>query len=337
VLATAGSLDTSSVGGRSISLDGAAADSRRSVYAFIDRYALPGTFVSFDLPHPDLHAAKRAETTVPQQALYFLNGPMVIRQAEKLVKSPAFEALTDNTAKVRWIYSQIFQRSPSEAEAKDVLDWLAGVNPDDYLPRVSGVWEIRHAPDAGGPLGDLLPFPIFEKNTWKVNPDPNVQAPLRYLSARPDGGHPSKGEALVIRWRATGAGQVRMTGSLSRPPKEGAPLIWKVVGKNTETLSEGKLLPAAAGLKIDGKWIDVKPDDTVDFIFTAPEGEHFGSTNWDIRMMGRERPDAVATEISNLKKEFPKSNSPPPSITPANPWADLVQMLWASNEFHFID
>ena len=28
---------------------------------------------------------------------------------------------------------------------------------------------------------------------------------------------------------------------------------------------------------------------------------------------------------------------PPPVIVPDSPWADLVQMLWSSNEFHFID
>ena len=69
VLAAAGALDTRGTGGRSVRLEEPSSDARRSLYAFVDRYALPGTFVSFDLPHPDHHSAKRVETTVPQQAL----------------------------------------------------------------------------------------------------------------------------------------------------------------------------------------------------------------------------------------------------------------------------
>jgi hypothetical protein len=336
ILATAGTLDTSSTGGRSISLDKESSDKRRSVYAFIDRYALPGTFVSFDLPHPDLHAPKRAETTVPQQALYFLNGPLVIREAEKTIENPDFTKQPDDNAKVRWIYERLFQREPIAAETKDAVDWVKSANPADYEPRVGGVWEIRHAVDAPGPLGDLLPFPVYDKKTWKTGPDLDT-APIKYLNAHADGGHPANGHVLVVRWRATGSGQVKMIGTLTRPAKEGAPLVWQVVGKNTEVLSEGQLLPEAKDLPIDGKWIDVKAGDTVDFTFRAPQGEHFGSTNWSIKMLGRESHDADPIEISNLKEQFPTTTSPPPVIPPASPWADLVQMLWASNEFHFID
>ncbi|HVJ45941.1 MAG TPA: DUF1549 and DUF1553 domain-containing protein, partial [Luteolibacter sp.] len=151
LLASSGALDTSKTGGRSIALDSDKADSRRSLYAFVDRYALPGTFVSFDLPHPDHHAPKRAETTVPQQALYFLNGPLVIRQAEKMVKAPEFTGLTDDSSRVRWIYNRVFERNPTNAELNDALDWIGASDPKDYQPRINGVWEIRHTPDTGFP------------------------------------------------------------------------------------------------------------------------------------------------------------------------------------------
>jgi hypothetical protein len=90
ILHSSRSLDLERRGGRSVLLDQPSADSRRSVYAFVDRYALPTTLISFDLPHPDHHSPKRIETTVPQQALWFLNGPLVMRQAEKLISDPEF-------------------------------------------------------------------------------------------------------------------------------------------------------------------------------------------------------------------------------------------------------
>jgi hypothetical protein len=42
-------------------------------------------------------------------------------------------------------------------------------------------------------------------------------------------------------------------------------------------------------------------------------------------------------EVGDFTRQFPTSNDPVPGAVAADPWADLVQMLWASNEFHFID
>lgn len=90
LLHSAGSLHLEHTGGRSVELEKPEADRRRTLYAFIDRFELPGQFTNFDLPHPDHHAPKRLETTVPQQALWFLNGPLALRQAQALTKNRTF-------------------------------------------------------------------------------------------------------------------------------------------------------------------------------------------------------------------------------------------------------
>ncbi len=132
ILATSGILDTRHTGGRSVVLDDKSADSRRSIYGFIDRYHLATTFVSFDVPHPDHHAPKRIETTVPQQALFLLNSPLLIRRAESLANDPAFQKLTDDPSRIAWIYGKIHQRTPTQAETTDALEWLAAIDPSDY-------------------------------------------------------------------------------------------------------------------------------------------------------------------------------------------------------------
>jgi hypothetical protein len=81
----------------------------------------------------------------------------------------------------------------------------------------------------------------------------------------------------------------------------------------------------------------VKPGDPLDFILRAPNGESFGGVAWDLRVEGRETPTATPAEIGNLRTQFPTSDTPPPLPPAADPWADLIQMLWAANEFHFID
>lgn len=335
LLATSGSLDRGGVGGRSLSLESERADARRSVYAFVDRYALSNTFVSFDLPHPDHHSPKRVETTVPQQALYFLNGPLVLRQAAKLAADPAFTALADGKSKLRWLYEKIYQRDPSGDEEHDALEWIGHADPADYQPRLSGVWEIRHAPDTGGLPGEVQPFPIFSNGVWKTGPEIPT-APIPWLNAGPGGGHPAAGHDLILRWRAQGAGEVRMTGNIRRTGKGGATLAWNLAGTGVKDFVNHPL-PPDSDAKIEGEWTNVAAGDTVDFVLRAPEGDNTGSVGWNIRVMGRESSGGKPAEVGNLNKQFPTMDSPPPPPASADPWADLIQMLWASNEFHFID
>ena len=334
VLATSGALDTRNTGGRSVRLEDPGSDPRRSVYAFVDRYALPGTFVSFDLPHPDHHSARRVETTVPQQALYFLNGPLVLRQAARLTGDPAFKGLPDDRARIHWIHRKLFRRAASDDELRLAQDWIGRVDPADYAPRPGGYWEVRHAPDEGKPSAEPSPFPIFADKVWKISPDPST-SPIRWLKVGAGGGHASARHAMVLRWRSQGAGQVRMSGRLTRGQKGGDVLAWRIDGKGAP-LAEARLAPEAS-VDIAGPWIDVRPGDTMDFVLRAPDGDACGYVDWTLRIEGRESESGPVTEVGDFTRQFPTSNDPVPGAAPADPWADLVQMLWASNEFHFID
>ena len=70
-LAASGELDPT-MGGRPADVN----SSRRSVYLLVDRQFLPGVFRVFDFANPDLHIPQRPSTTVPQQALFFMNSAM---------------------------------------------------------------------------------------------------------------------------------------------------------------------------------------------------------------------------------------------------------------------
>jgi hypothetical protein len=334
VLAGGGALDTRGTGGRSVRLEDPGSDARRSVYAFVDRYALPGTFVSFDLPHPDHHSAKRVETTVPQQALYFLNGPLVLRQAARLAADPAFTGLPDDRARIDWIYHRLFRRAASDEERQAALAWIGSATPADYAPSLGGHWEVLHGPDEGKPAAALSPFPIFADNVWKITPDP-ATSPIRWLNVGAGGGHASASHTMVLRWRASGAGQVRMSGRLTRTQQGGATLAWRIDGKGVP-LAEAPLSPEAA-VDIGGTWIDVVPGDTMDFVLRAPEGDSCGNVAWTLRIEGRENESKPVAEVGDFTRQFPTSSEPVPAAASGDPWADLIQMLWASNEFHFVD
>ena len=66
-----------------------------AVYGFVDRQNFEPTLSVFDFANPNIHAPKRVETTVPQQALFALNDPFVIERSQKLAQD-SIESNTGN-------------------------------------------------------------------------------------------------------------------------------------------------------------------------------------------------------------------------------------------------
>ncbi len=96
----------------------------RSIYGFIDRQNLPGLYRTFDLASPDVATPRRHNTTVPQQALFWMNHPMTIEMSQKFVRRPEILSQTDPAAKVSAMYRILFARNPSPAEIADGLDFV---------------------------------------------------------------------------------------------------------------------------------------------------------------------------------------------------------------------
>src|SRR5207253_1220859 len=90
-----------------------AKNKRRTIYAMVDRQYLPGVFRTFDFANPDIHVAVRHETTVPQQALFFLNGAFSATRARELA---AATCKISEAQRVERLYECLFQRKPSQGE-----------------------------------------------------------------------------------------------------------------------------------------------------------------------------------------------------------------------------
>jgi mono/diheme cytochrome c family protein len=119
VLVAAGSLDEQ-IGGRSVMIHEEA--NRRALYAYIDREDVPGLLATFDLPSPDASQAIRSKTTVPQQALFLLNSPFLVRQAQAIAEKTS-EAESDSE-RVRSVYRRILTRDPDEGETAMALAFV---------------------------------------------------------------------------------------------------------------------------------------------------------------------------------------------------------------------
>jgi hypothetical protein len=144
LLFVAGNLDTS-FGGRPIDLlkeQEGNYPNRRTVYGAIDRNDLLSLFRTFDFANPEITTAQRDATTVPQQALFFLNSPFVMEQAGKLVNRPAFQRL-DEPERVRYLYQRVYQRDPSANEIQVGLRFLRAqaVSPGPKWKQLLTPWE----------------------------------------------------------------------------------------------------------------------------------------------------------------------------------------------------
>jgi len=100
---------------------------RRSVYLLTNRQGPLGVPATFDAPSPDISSSGRAETTVPQQALFLLNSGFVLGTVERLVdRMRAVEPdMANHEHRLAWLYRQVLKRSPTRAEQKLAVAHLA--------------------------------------------------------------------------------------------------------------------------------------------------------------------------------------------------------------------
>ncbi|MCI0427916.1 MAG: PSD1 and planctomycete cytochrome C domain-containing protein [Nitrospiraceae bacterium] len=114
---------------------------RRTVYGTINRNDLLPLFRTFDFANPDITTAQRDATTVPQQALFFLNAPFVMEQACKMVHRPAFQQLDDETKRVQYLYQLVYQRDPSLKEIQLGFRFLRTKSTSTELKEPLTPWE----------------------------------------------------------------------------------------------------------------------------------------------------------------------------------------------------
>src|SRR5208282_2542599 len=118
MLAASGLLDLTA-GGRPVDIADEPNCRRRTLYLAVKRENLPSFFRAFDFANPDLHVSARHETTVPQQALFLLNGPFVAEQpwgAPRVPKTVTRPSLSSRQHRL-WRQSVRVRRPPGVMES----------------------------------------------------------------------------------------------------------------------------------------------------------------------------------------------------------------------------
>jgi hypothetical protein len=326
LLAAAGNLDLT-LGGKSVEISGSSTANRRTVYAFIDRQNLPEVFRVFDLASPDTHAPRRYETSVPQQALYLMNSPFALAQAQKL--SARFEAL-EPADRVRELFRAVYARDPSSDEAAAAKDFIDAA-PEPESADIASGWEYGYGavdPDAGK-LTSFTPLPHFTGSAWQGGP----QLPddgLGWAMLNSAGGHVGNDlqHAVVRRWSVPADGRLAIRGELRHNTDQGDGVrgrilisgdgqrgVWEVQNRRQRTILSG---------------FDVRAGDTIEFVTDLKGNLNHDSFEWKVRLTLDVAGVGIVESSSDRKFAGP-------TPLPLKPWDQLAQTLLLSNEFQFID
>ncbi len=128
VLAAADGVDDR-LGGPSVSIWVNHWQPRRTVYAYVDRQDLPNLFSVFDFPAPAATSAQRDTTTIAPQALYQLNGPLLLQSAEHIWQRREIQQATDRNERINALCAILFARAATASEQTLFAEFL-GDTPD---------------------------------------------------------------------------------------------------------------------------------------------------------------------------------------------------------------
>jgi hypothetical protein len=116
---------------------------RRAIYLPIDRAALYEMFSTFDYVETANHIEQRPVTTVPNQALFLMNSPIVHDQARRLIELNGLgtvePASPSAAAGVSTLFEQLFSRPPTVDEISLAVQ---------FLEQAEQVSAGEHTPDA---------------------------------------------------------------------------------------------------------------------------------------------------------------------------------------------
>jgi hypothetical protein len=333
LLAVSGQLDLT-VGGQAVPVyETGSPKSRRTLYAFLDRQNLPGILRSFDFANPDATSAMRYQTTVPQQALFWLNSDLVASQARALNQRPDIAAL-DADARITRLYQQILQRPPGLRETELARRFIKAGDAEPPQPHPGAAWSygLGHYDAITNRTANFRPLTVFRDDAWRGGDKFPVDGPRGHVSLTKTGGHPGRDRArsAVRRWTAPLDGPISIRGSIKHPATEGDGVVARIVSSRSGLLGEFTVLHRTQAVNVER--VEVRQGDTIDFIVEAGGNDGFDSFEWapELRTVN----DTRGERAWLARTDFSGPRTWP---APLNPWERLAQALLASNEFSFVD
>lgn len=332
ILALSGRLDPA-IGGTSADIAADPNNLRRTIYARIDRQNLPGVFRTFDLPSPDATAARRFETTVPQQALFQLNNAFVMNRAVDLAEKTKTEGSEqDVSPRIRELFRVILQREPQPPEVADIADFVGKLQAEHAVGGTVSGWSYGYGTldEASSAVTSFTVFPFSGDGKWqggKTLPDPA----LGWSSLNKEGGHPGGdlGRCAIRRWTADIDCRILVNSVISHSNEQGDGVRYRVVspknGVVADVVAQNSTMPATT------KSFEIRAGEWIDCVVDCRTNESFDS--FKSRILVTQIVNGKGQRVWNSEKDFRDQ----PGASRLDTWAQLAQALLLTNEFVFVD
>ncbi|MEK6236850.1 MAG: DUF1553 domain-containing protein, partial [Planctomycetales bacterium] len=333
-LAVTGELDLA-MGGKPVAMFDSASVRRRAIYGRVDRQFLPGVLRTFDFANPDLSISRRAETTVPQQALFFLNHPFLLARAQSLAKRTKVSPNGSDEDRVRRMYQAAYQRNPTAGQLATALEYVRFALPEtpDAKPSRAADWKYGFGAynEQTKRVEGFTSLPYFNGRAWQGGPKwPDAKLGWVMLSA--EGGHAGndRAHAAIRRFTAPRDMTVRVESALIHEAKPGDGVRGFLVSSRSGLLKSAATHQAQEPFNIDS--LSLKAGDTLDFVVDLRDNLNHEEYLWQATITETSpRADKPPSDW-NSRRDFAGTRS-----SEASPWEQLAQALLAANEFLFVD
>jgi len=332
ILAVSGRLDRT-IGGKSADIAADPNSLRRTIYARIDRQNLPGLFRTFDLPSPDAHAARRFETTVPQQALFQLNNPFVMNRAADLAEQSKSASSDQNLSpRIQQLCRTILLREPELLEVTGMAAFVRRIEAEQAIPGGVSGWSYGYGTldETAGAVTQFTVFPFSGDGKWQGGatlPDPV----LGWTSLQKQGGHTGGDLAhcAIRRWTADTDCRVLVNAVISHATEQGDGVRFRVVKAGRGVVSDVAVHNTTTPTATDA--MDVKAGESIDFVIDCRTNENHDS--FSSKILVTQSVNGKVQRVWNSEDDF---RDQPGSIR-LDAWAQLAQALLLTNEFAFVD
>ena len=331
LLHAAGRLDLA-MGGHSVEIAAKDGAPRRTVYGIVERQNLPGMFRTFDFASPDTSSAQRFQTTVPQQALYFMNSPFALEQVRGFARQAPGAGSGSSDEQIARLYAIAFQRQPGPFEIELARGFVEAKPPSDpsVTPGPSWQYGTGTLDENAGRVAGFRPLPYFTGKAWQGGPtlpDPK----LGWVMLDASGGHPggrNHGPA-IRRWTSPVDGELELSGTLKHPGEVGDGVRAFVVSSRNGIVGRWTARGSSAETRLEK--VEVTRGDTLDFVVDCGADENTDSFQWapGLRDAGR-----GTGRTWDARAEF---EGPSALAVPLTRWEQLAQVLLMANEAVIFD
>ena len=97
---------------------------RRSVYLPVLRSAVYPVLQAFDFPDPAVQSGSRQSSTIAPQALFMMNGDIVLRGTRRLAETLVGNDSLDDFGRLEIVFQKAYARNPTTDEAAKILAYL---------------------------------------------------------------------------------------------------------------------------------------------------------------------------------------------------------------------